>query len=64
MHKNLKGELLLKTKNLHIHLYFIATKYLQNNALVEYIDSWTKFHSFHLFCFVQTNSFTRTIHWI
>jgi len=28
-------ELLLKIKNLHIYLYFIATKYLRNNAPVE-----------------------------
>ena len=40
-----KGGLSLKTKNWHIHLYFIATKSLLNNALVEYINNWTKLHS-------------------
>ena len=34
---NVKDGLPLEIKNLHIHLYFIATKYLLNNALVEYI---------------------------
>ena len=29
----------LKIKIWDIHLYFIATKYLWNNALVEYIDN-------------------------
>ena len=31
----LKGGLSLKIKKLHIHLYFIATKYIRNYALVE-----------------------------
>ena len=31
----LKDGLSLKIKNLHIHLYFIATKYIRNYALVE-----------------------------
>ena len=35
----LKDGLSLKIKNLDFHLYFIATKYLWNNALVEYIDN-------------------------
>jgi len=30
-----KDGLLLKIKNLHIHLYFIVTQYLWNYALVE-----------------------------
>ena len=34
---NVKDGLPLEIKNLHIHLYFIATKSLLNNALVEYI---------------------------
>ena len=29
----------LKIKNIDIHLYFIATKYLWNKALVEYKDN-------------------------
>ena len=29
----------------YIHLYFIATKYLWNYALVEYIDNWTRSYS-------------------
>jgi len=29
---------LLKFKNVHIHLYFIATQYLRKYALVEDID--------------------------
>ena len=43
----LKGGLLLKIKNLNIHLYqyFIVTKYLWNDALVEYIDNWTQSYS-------------------
>ena len=43
----IKDGLPLKTKNVHIHLYFIATKYLWINALVEYtcIDNWTRFYS-------------------
>jgi len=35
----IKDGLSLKVKDLHIHLYFIATKYLQNYALVEYKDN-------------------------
>jgi len=31
----LKDGLSLKIKNLHIHLYFIATQYIWNYALVE-----------------------------
>jgi len=31
----------LKIKKLHIQLYFIATQYLWNYALVEDIDNWT-----------------------
>ena len=38
----LKDELSLKIKNLHIHLYFIATQYLWNYALMEDIDNWTR----------------------
>jgi len=30
---------------LDIYLYFIATKYLWNVALVDYIDNWTRFNS-------------------
>ena len=30
-----------KRKKQHICLYLIATKYLKNNAPVEYMDSWT-----------------------
>jgi len=37
----LKDELSLKVKKIHIHLYFIATQYLWNDALVEDIDNWT-----------------------
>ena len=40
-----KDGLSLKIKNLDIHLYSIATKYLWNNALVEYIDNWTQSYS-------------------
>ena len=40
-----KGGLLLKNKNKNIHLYFIATKYLWNNAIVEYIDNWARSYS-------------------
>ena len=32
----------LKIKKLRIYLYFIAAKYLWNNAIVEYIDSWIR----------------------
>ena len=34
----IKGGISLKIQKLHIHLYFIATKYKLNNAFVEYID--------------------------
>jgi len=34
-----KDRLSPKTKHLNIHLYFNATKYLWNNALVNYTDS-------------------------
>ena len=34
-----KDGLSLKIKKIPIHLYLIATKYLYNNALVEYIDN-------------------------
>jgi len=37
-----KDGLSLKIKILHIHLYFIATPYLYNYALVEDIDNWTR----------------------
>jgi len=37
--------LLLKIKTLHIYLHFIVTKYLWNNALVEYIENWTQSYS-------------------
>ena len=41
-----KGGLSLKIKNVHIHLYFIATQYLWKYALVEDIvadiDNWTR----------------------
>jgi len=40
-----KGGLSLKTKNWHIDLYFITTKYLWNNALVEYLDNWIESNS-------------------
>ena len=36
---SLKMDFPLKINNLDIHRYFIATKYLWNNALVEYIDN-------------------------
>jgi len=39
---SLKGGPSLKIKTLHIRLYFIATKYLWSNDLVEYIDKWTQ----------------------
>ena len=35
----LKDGLLRKIKNIHIHLYFIATEYVCNNPLMEYIDN-------------------------
>jgi len=35
-----KDGLSFKINILQIHLYSIATKYLWNNALVEYIDNW------------------------
>jgi len=35
----LKDGPLLKIKDLHIHLYFIATQYLRKYALVEDIDN-------------------------
>ena len=34
-----KDGLSLKKKHQHIHLYFIAAKYLWNNAFVEYKDN-------------------------
>ena len=34
-----------QVKNLPIHLYFIATNNLQDNALVEFIDNWTLSYS-------------------
>ena len=37
-----KDGLSLKIKNLHIHLYFIATQYLWKYALVDDIDNWTR----------------------
>ena len=36
---NFKGGLSLNMKKIHNRLYFIATKYLRNNVLVEYIDN-------------------------
>ena len=36
-----KDRLSLKIKINNIHLYFIATQYLWNYALVEDIDNWT-----------------------
>ena len=43
----LKGGLLLKIKNLNIHLYqdFIVIKYLWKNTFVDYIDNWTRSYS-------------------
>ena len=41
----IRDGLLLKIKILHIYLYFIATEYWWNNALVEYIDNWTQSYS-------------------
>ena len=35
----LKDGLSLKIESLHIHLYFITTNYLYNNARVEDIDN-------------------------
>ena len=43
--RTIKGGFSLNINNLHIHLYFIATKYLWNNAHVEYIDSYTRSYS-------------------
>ena len=37
-----KRGLSFKIKKIHIHLYFIATQYLWNYALVEDIDNWTR----------------------
>ena len=39
---SIKDGLSLKIKNVHIHLYFTATQYLWNYALVEDIDNWTR----------------------
>ena len=39
---SLEDGLSLKIKILHIHLFSIATRFLWNNALVEYIDNWTR----------------------
>ena len=33
--RTIKGGFSLNINNLHIHLYFIATKYIRNYALVE-----------------------------
>ena len=42
----LKMEFRSKYKKIHIHWYFIATKYLiWNNAFVGYIDIWTRVYS-------------------
>ena len=38
IHILIKGGLSQKIKYLHIHLYFVATQYLWNYALVEDID--------------------------
>jgi len=38
-HSVFKGGLLLKNQQQHICLYFIDTKLLYNNALVDYIDN-------------------------
>ena len=38
---SIKDGLSLKIKNVHIHLYFTATQYLWNYALVEDIDNLT-----------------------
>jgi len=40
-----KGGLSLKKQQLHIHLYSIATTYLWNNVLVEYMDNCTRFYN-------------------
>ena len=37
-----KDRFLLKIKTLRIYLYFMGTKYLWSNALVQYIDYWTQ----------------------
>ena len=37
----LKMDFHTKIKNIYIHLYFIATQYLWNYALVSDIDNWT-----------------------
>ena len=37
----LKGGLSLEIKKIHIHLYFIASEYSINDALVEYKVKWT-----------------------
>ena len=37
-----KSGISMKIKNIHIHLYFKAKKDLWYNALVEYIDNWTR----------------------
>jgi len=41
MSRNVNGGLSLEIKSLHIHLYLTAIKYLQNNALLDYIDNRT-----------------------
>ena len=43
---SLKYGISVQIKNIHIHWYFIATKYLiWNNAFVGYIDIWTRVYS-------------------
>ena len=37
-------ETLAQNQKIHIHLYFIATKYLRNNAFVEHVDNWTRYY--------------------
>jgi len=44
-HYLLKDGLSLNIKKLHIHLYFIATKYLLNYSLVEYRDNCKRYYS-------------------
>ena len=48
------GVCFAQNKKIHIHLYCIATKYLWNNALVEYIDNWTC--SYSLIIIYRNNS--------
>jgi len=51
------GGLSLKIKNLPIHLYFIATKYLWNNAIVKYKDNWTQFSSLVIIIILNSSKY-------